>query len=262
MKPSKSEDFALATATIALVSAWAMVVFIPPGEAISIVPPPSASKPADDQWRKQAGPGDALKSIGGQKVAYWGRPIGSPAPDVPGAKVNYSKTATRGKEPIRALVIHYTKSPDANALVRYQHNGDTTRGAGRQHYGYHLYLSRSGKVLQGAPLTVRTNHVKPSRNKHRRKRGRWVDSSNSYGVSLVGACGFAKKLSDRAMTKQRCTEWKPTEAQERVARAVVQGLMRKYNVSKCAVFGHGDLQTDRNQTEGVSLAAEIRGNGC
>jgi hypothetical protein len=71
-------------------------------------------------------------------------------------------------------------------LVKYLHNGDRRRGG---HFGYHVYMAQDGSVIQGAPLTKTTNHIKgPGSSMRRPGAPSWMSNSTTIGVSIVGAC--------------------------------------------------------------------------
>jgi N-acetyl-anhydromuramyl-L-alanine amidase AmpD len=197
------------------------------------IPKPVGKPP--DAWRVAARTGDVL-AVPGVPVAYWGRPDA-----VYGARVTGEAV-----KPI-AVVVHFTDDSPILNLVKYQHTGDTERGGS---YGYHFYIDASGRVLQGAPLSVRTNHIKPRGAMERKAAGNALDGTNTIGVGLVGAC----KSPPLSPITYRCHEETPTQAQIESGLAVVKSLQRMYGMSCGQVYGHGDLQTDRKSFEGVTLA--------
>jgi hypothetical protein len=197
-------------------------------------PRPIARPPA--AWRASARVEDLI-SVPGFPVAYWGRPDASYGPQ--GADVA-----------IQGLVIHYTDETPALRLVQYGHSSDGSRGGAS--YGYHFYIDAAGRVLQGAPLTRRTHHVKPRHAGVRRSTGASLDNTNSIGISLIGAC--------RGLF-YTCRSEKPTAAQLEAGAAVVKALQFRFNLRCAAVFGHGELQTDRKTFEGLTLATSVRA-GC
>ena len=154
----------------------------------------------------------------------------------------YGRTATRNKRAFRGIILHHTApGKTAQWYVDYQHKGDSGRGG--HHFGYHFYISRAGKILQGAPLTKRTNQIS-SKSQVRRKIGDYLHNTNSMGVSCVGAgkpSGFA-----------------PTKAQMETVRILVFALCDVFEISFADVYGHGEIQTNRMRSEGTSLAREIR----
>ncbi|MGG7567695.1 peptidoglycan recognition protein family protein [Rhodovulum sp. DZ06] len=154
----------------------------------------------------------------------------------------YGRSATRGREPFAAVVIHHTgPAHDIDWYVQYQIDGDPGRGG--RHFGYHFYVSPTGRVVQGAPLTKRTNHVKPSGHAMRRAFGRQARNQNAIGVSCVGA-GKAR--------------FSPTPVQEETARALAAALCAAFGIDEGAVYGHGEIQSDRDPTEGASVARAVR----
>lgn len=154
----------------------------------------------------------------------------------------YGRTATANAQPFAGIIVHHTASEDADAMVRYGHRDDPDRG-GR--FGYHYYIAPNGDVIEGAPLTARTNHVKP---------GGALSNSNAIGISFVGA----------AQTKTRpdgsviAVGSEPTPAQLAQARLLVAGLADEFDISPDQVFGHGEVQSDRHASEGGAFAQSIR----
>lgn len=191
-----------------------------------------------DVWLKQAGPGDVFR-VQGLRVAYWGRP-----------DVEYADKATREASKFIGVVVHYTVRKPVLNFVRYQHNGDSRRGG---HYGYHFYVSRAGDIIQGAPLGVRTNHIKHAG--HRQRTGverRW-SSANTIGISMVGAC---EPLS-KAITS-RCKAEQLTPEQLAAGLAIVRAVQKRFDLPCEAIRGHGELQHDRASDEGLTIAQAIR----
>lgn len=195
-------------------------------------------------WRLAAAPSDIL-SVPGHRLSYWGNP-----------DAKYGRRATRLKAKPRAVIVHFTY-PHARQttaqrtmnLVRYQHNGDPRRGGA---YGYTIYVSKSGQVVQGAPLSVRTNHIKPFGHSKRRKGAPRVSSSDSIGVGLVGSC-------DRRVYPVRGKPWACGREhipalQRRAALAVVRAVQTRFGIPCTEVYGHGDMQTDRQSIEGKTIS--------
>ncbi len=202
------------------------------------LPRPLPSPPM--HWRLNATPADTL-TVPGFPVAYWGRP------DAP-----YSAGMTAGASKPVAIIVHFTDETPALSLVRYGHSTDDSRGG--VSYGYHIYIDEWGRVLQGAPLSKRTNHVKPGGHEKRRAGTTHMDSRNTIGVSLIGAC----KSPRLSPVTYRCTEETPTPQQMEAGLAVVSALRRKYSIKCGEVYGHGDLQTDRASFEGHALSRKAR----
>ncbi len=186
-------------------------------------------------WRNKASKKDLLY-VPGYQVAYWGNP-----------KAKYS---SKPHLKFRAIVTHYTIDRPALNFVKYGHSYDKKRGGS---FGYHFYVDRDGNIYQGAPLSRRTNHVKPPSHKQRRKIARYVSNSTAIGISFVGGCA---KTAD--IKKWRCLHERTTKAQIKAGVAVAQALQKRYGLKCSAVFGHGELQHDRESFEGKELAAAIR----
>lgn len=154
----------------------------------------------------------------------------------------YGRSATRNKTAFSGIVVHHN-DPRAStqSLIRYQLRFDAKR---RGHFGYHFYVSPRGKIFQGAPLTKRTNHVSPERHVRRQDVGRNIRNENAIGISCVRA---GKK-----------TGFDPTEEQINVVKALAFALIDLYNIPRGNIFGHGEIQTNKMESEGRSLAQEIR----
>ncbi len=189
-------------------------------------------------WRNKASRKDLLH-VPGHTVAYWGNP-----------KAKYS---SKPRLKFRAIVTHYTIDRPALNFVKYGHSYDKKRGGS---FGYHFYVDRDGNIYQGAPLSRRTNHVKPPSHKQRKKIARHVSNSTAIGISFVGGC---VKTAD--VKRWRCLHERTTKEQIRAGVAVAQALQKRYGLTCRSVFGHGELQHDRESFEGKELAAAIR-KGC
>ncbi|MEL6647048.1 MAG: peptidoglycan recognition family protein [Pseudomonadota bacterium] len=155
---------------------------------------------------------------------------------------DYGRLATKSKEPFAAIILHHNPPYRSCAwLIDYQIKGDAARGG---HFGYHFYVEGDGGVFQGAPLTVRTNHVKGLGYRVRTDVGRMAQNSNSIGITCVGA-----------ETAQGSA---PTAAQQTITIALVTGLCTAFEIPFENVFGHGEVQSDRHPTEGALMAQMIR----
>jgi hypothetical protein len=153
----------------------------------------------------------------------------------------YGKTATANKQTFTGVVIHHTAPDhDIDWYVQYQIDGDPVRGG---HFGYHFYIGQDGGIIQGAPLTKRTNHIKPSNAKQRKAFRREVNNTNALGISCVGA---------------GMPDFKPTEEQLASVFELAHGLCNVLDISHENIVGHGEIQTDRNETEGAEPAALMR----
>ncbi|MEM7777929.1 MAG: peptidoglycan recognition family protein [Pseudomonadota bacterium] len=151
----------------------------------------------------------------------------------------------------RGIIVRYTINLPMLRLVRYQHNGDDRRGG---HFGYHFYVDRLGRVVQGAPLRRRTNHIRGLNSRHRKPGPHAkLDSTSTIGVGMVGACirvgrGF----------NIRCKGERLTAKQQAAGVALIQALIERYDLTCMDVYGHGELQTNRAPFEGITLAKFIR----
>ncbi len=201
------------------------------------VPKPLRKPP--EAWRANAAPGDVLK-VPGLPVAYWGKPDAA-----------YGQRVTASAQKPVAVVVHFTDDTPALTLVAYQHNGDSHRGGA---YGYHVYIDPDGRVFQGAPLSVRTNHVKPVGSPERTRIGTTLDGTNTISVTLVGAC----RSPPLAPITYRCRDETVTQQQIDAGLAVIVAIRKRFGIACGEVYGHGDLQHDRKSFEGVTLSRMAR----
>lgn len=229
---------ALVPLFFAIAAFYVLSLYPPPQIKRKPAIPPLAEAPSHFEDRAQ--PGDIL-SVEGLKIAYWGDPA-----------AHYGMTATENASEPEGVVIHYTADKPILDLVKYQHNGDPTRGGS---YGYHFYVDKHGRIVQGAPLSVRTNHIKPADHKRRKEAGAHLSSSNAIGVSLVGGCQLPP--GPRAAT-MRCQGETMTRPQFEAAFTVAVAVMAAYGIDCKEVYGHGDLQRDRMKFEGYKVSRAIR----
>jgi len=187
-------------------------------------------------------PTDRL-AVPGYTVGYWLNP-----------KARHSRAASRK---IRGIVVHWTKDGPPLAFVKYGHRIDRNRRPPAA-YGYHFYVDKKGKIYQGAPLSKRTNHIKRPGHSARRRYNLFASNSNAIGVSMVGSCGMPKGL-ERSFV--RCVREDVTFVQRASTLAVVAALQRRYDLPCHHIWGHGELQYDRNSKEGLSVAKSVR-NTC
>lgn len=190
-------------------------------------------------WRSAAHEGDWL-TIPGRTIAYWGKP-----------DARYSHYATRSKKPPVAIVVHFTYPKRPADIVKYGHRRDFNRGGGS--FGYHFYISSSGRIYQGAPLSRRTNHIKFRTRKQRTDIGKHLWSGNTIGISMVGGCN--PMLAPVPRNPWACAHETVTGAQVAAALAVIKQLRTRFKIDCRAIYGHGDLQTDRQAHEGATVKA-------
>ena len=151
----------------------------------------------------------------------------------------YGRSASRNAQPFSGLVVHHTADKPIENLVNYGKTIDQQRGGA---FGYHFYVGKDGQIIQGAPLDKRTNHIKPP--KHRQRKGvAGISNANAVGITLVGG------------------EHGATPAQRDAAARLGQALMAEYGIGADNVFGHGDLQHDRQHQEGAEVVALLRNSG-
>ena len=153
----------------------------------------------------------------------------------------YGKTASANRLPFEALVLHHNRpSHTTDWLVQYQIDGDPSRGG---HFGYHFYIDPDGSIIQGAPLTKRTNHVKPPHRPQRRTFGNHASNRNAIGITCVAA---------------GTPVFKPTSKQLQALNMLAMALCNEFGIEFDHIYGHGELQTDRHKTEGRSAAEQLR----
>lgn len=215
---------------------WLGDINAPNEPTIELAIPPIELPPA--KWLASVSDDDVLR-IPGRHIHYWGRP------DVP-----YGRYVTRHRAPIQYLVIHYTAPRPPLNLIRYQHNGDDERGGS---FGYHIYVDKAGNIYQGAPLSVRTNHIKPTTHRARRSGYRYASSSNSIGLTLVGAC----KEAHPGAAITRCLREEVTPAQLAAGLAAARAVIDRFGIACDRIAAHGDIQTDRAAFEGSTLRDAI-----
>lgn len=205
-----------------------------------IFPPRVPAPPSE--WRQAVRDDDVLDDVPGLHVSYWGR-----------KDATYAIRATNTKQPFRGVVFHYTENRPALNFIRYQHAGDDNRGGS---FGYHFYCDAKGRAYQGAPLSVRTNHIKPTGHRQRKSVWRNWSSANTIGIGMVGGCWRDKKKR-RPMTAS-CDAEKLTEGHKWCGTLIAKALQDRFSLDLDAVAGHGDLQNDRSSFEGSTLTAALK----
>lgn len=148
----------------------------------------------------------------------------------------YGNTATANARPFRGIVMHHAGIDDLNTAVAYGHRRDEGRGGA---FGYHFYIDRDGTVVQAAPLSARTNHIKAPGHQHRRDQFD-ISNADAVGIAIIGS-------SDN-----------PTPAQVRAAQGLAAALQSRYGFGTSAIVGHGELQSDRQAGEGATIVRAIR----
>lgn len=144
----------------------------------------------------------------------------------------YGTYATRHRKPFEAIVFHYTGSdgPVMNS-AKYGLRYDPER---KGQFGYHYYIDHDGAVIQGAPLSKRTNHILPNNSLG-------LSNSNAIGISLAGSGE------------------KPTEAQIASAKKLVEALRGHYGIANTRLYGHGEVNSHKDHREGSTLVRLLRG---
>lgn len=148
--------------------------------------------------------------------------------------LSYGSAASANPRPFQLIVFHWPGSGcDIQKAVNYGQNTDSARGA---MFGYHFYIDPSGKIIQGAPMFKRTNHVDS-------KNGRGTinyDNNSSLGISLV------------------CSEKGTGAKQLETAVKLGNAIQVAYGIPSYKIFGHGEIQTTRDLPEGRPAAIATR----
>lgn len=150
----------------------------------------------------------------------------------------YGRSATANAQPFSNIVIHHTADDhDTDWYVNYGQTVDSERGGA---FGYHFYISPDGTIVQGAPLSRRTNHILPT------AEGATARNANSVGISIVGGDAGVTPAAQAAATR------------------LGQALMTQYGIQPSGVFNHGELQPgDRGEeasnTGLVNIVSALRG---
>jgi len=211
-------------------------IFLAGRAKLAALPPPPS------EWAGDAGAGD-LFHLTGHDIAYWGNP------DAP-----YGVTATKRKEKPRAVIVHFTRAKPVLDMIKYGHTRDFSRGGGA--FGYHFYIGRAGRIAQGAPLSKRTNHIKPTYRKQRTKTARHLWSGNTIGISLIGGCDPLMEF--KLFSEWGCNGEYLTPAQTRAGLDLIRAIQENFEIPCVEVYGHGELQTDRLDFEGATLTKMAR----
>lgn len=158
----------------------------------------------------------------------------------------YGNSATANAQAFKGIVMHWTarKSGGAEAELDFFVNYGKTLDPGRggYAYGYTFYVGRTGRIVQGAPLDKRTYQIKsPAEPQRQGRPGSNLSNSNTIGISLVGSAGGH------------------TEAQVNNAIVLVQALQNHFGLDPNQIFGHGEIQSDRQADEGIVVVNAIRG---
>lgn len=211
------------------------------------------------EWRMASSSDDILR-VAGLRLAYWGNPrirySYAVRRKIQGIVVhcNYPCGDGRTKEQKKQGIPFFCASRPASAtrtkaLVKYLHNGDRGRG-GR--FGYHFYVSQDGALVQGAPLSQATNHIRgPGASVRRKGAPGNFSNGSTIGISIVGACD-----PTYSRDKERIT----VRARD-AALKTVKALQERFSLDCDAIRGHGEMQTDRWSVEGVTIAKIVR-DGC
>lgn len=191
-----------------------------------------------DNYASYMGSGPAAAQPATVPADTGGKAPAAPSVDTTGLNIEdqsdpnfgYGESATANKQPFKGIIFHHTSSDSLQNEVNYGKTKDAKRGGA---FGYHYYIDRDGKVVQGAPLDKRTNHIKPGS-----KSG--LSNKDAMGISLVGAKDGA------------------TPEQLAAAQKLGTSVMASNNIDPKNIYGHGELQKDRMAHEGVAAADQLR----
>ncbi len=155
----------------------------------------------------------------------------------------FGKFATRSQKPFVAVVAHHPAVPQHWLIENTLSLINRPRADGHM-YGYHFLIDVDGTIHQAAPLTKRTNHVKTKAS--RRKFGSFVTNRNAIGLCFQHA--------------DHNPNMAPNEAQMKAGARLLDALQI---ACKCelSLFGHGEIQTDKNPFEGEAFAKRYRQHG-
>ncbi len=150
----------------------------------------------------------------------------------------FGESATANAQPFNSIVAHHTGGPTLEGALNTARQGDPFRNDVK--FGYHFYIDKDGTVVQGAPMDARTNHVQPPSAAQRTARPD-ISNSNSVGISFVGDSS------------------NPTPEQLSAAQNLSRSLMDRYGIQANNVVGHGQIQANRQTSEGMPLVNAIQG---
>ena len=157
-------------------------------------------------------------------------------------KLPYGVTATRKKKPIKGLIIHHpasAKGAGVAGLISYINKPRPPKG---YMFGYHFVIDTDGTIYQAAPFTKRTNHIQGS---SYRTSAKHLTNVNTIGIS------FHQASHNPGMA--------PNAKQTKAGRQLVRALRQVYG--PLDIFGHGEIQSDKQPNEGLAFARLARGDG-
>jgi len=144
----------------------------------------------------------------------------------------YSIGATAAAEPFENIVVHHTGDElSFDQFVEIGHEYDPGRGG---YFGYHFYVGPDGQIVQGAPLTVRTNGILPYPSVFR--------NANTIHVAMTG------------------TQDTHTPAQIAAASDLVGALADDFFVLGNRIASHGNIQANRGEERANEGIRQVLGN--
>ena len=155
----------------------------------------------------------------------------------------YGIDATANKLVYEGFVLHHTSTSPIENLSDYMQRRDSER---KGTFGYHFLVGKDGRIIQTAPLSKRTNHIKSQENRTSQLH---LKNNNTLSVSLHG--GYEGEGADAVHIPA-------SERQLSAAFSLVFELSKIFdlNISNC--WGHGELQNDRMPEEALQLAQRCR----
>ena len=190
--------------------------------------PAAAAKEIQDRQKAQQKAGKKIESQ--FKFKLIDRRKNTPVPHrkrSPGAKV-------------QGIIIHHTAGPNLEGGI------NAGRSGRQKGTGAHIYVDRDGSVHLLVDGKMRTAHIRSPGHKYRTDKGRHtrvLSNDNTIGIEVVA-------MDDNDVT----------EAQQKAVAGVVQQLHKEHGFDMKNVVGHGEIQNNKQKTEGKSVMSFIRRN--
>lgn len=134
---------------------------------------------------------------------------------------------------VRGLVIHHTGVPDASlhrATAQSTVNGMNSRGLGVQYV-----MERDGSIVRTLPAGMSGAHTRPAQNES------GLSNSNTVGIEVIAS-------NDRTVTP----------AQRAALQQFVDQQRREHPGIRGNVYGHGELNSHKMTSEGMSAVNDFR----
>ncbi|MCH9661086.1 MAG: N-acetylmuramoyl-L-alanine amidase [Bacteroidetes bacterium] len=157
----------------------------------------------------------------------------------------YGISATKNKTAVEGFILHHTSDSPFDNYLQYMSRHDSKRGGT---FGYHFLIGQGGRVAQTAPLSKRTNHVQSA---SYRTSALSLTNKNTLSISLHSGYKILEK---------KYLPLPASEVQLDTAKLILRALVNEFNVSREAIWGHGEIQSDRMHEEALVLAKWSREN--